>query len=48
MLTSDPTLVAFVDRFTKANRGRAYYSELENLGSFVLVDYMRNKRRRVR
>ena len=48
MLTSDPTLVDFVDRFTKANRGRAYYSELERLGSFVLVDYMRNKRRRVR
>jgi uncharacterized protein with von Willebrand factor type A (vWA) domain len=48
MLTSDPMLVDFVDRFTKANRGRAYYSELERLGSFVLVDYMRNKRRRVR
>jgi uncharacterized protein with von Willebrand factor type A (vWA) domain len=48
MLTTDPTLVDFVDTFTKANRGRAYYSELENLGSFVLVDYMRNKRRRVR
>jgi Ca-activated chloride channel family protein len=48
MLTTDPTLVEFVDRFTKANRGRAYYSELERLGSFVLVDYMKNKRRRVR
>jgi uncharacterized protein with von Willebrand factor type A (vWA) domain len=48
MLTTDPTLVDFVDTFTRANRGRAYYSELENLGSFVLVDYMRNKRRRVR
>jgi Ca-activated chloride channel homolog len=48
MLTTDPTLVDFVDRFTKANRGRAYFSELENLGSFVLIDYMKNKRRRVR
>ena len=48
MLTTDPLLVDFVDRFTKANRGRAYYSDLESLGSFVLVDYMRNKRRRVR
>lgn len=48
MLTTDPTLVDFVDRFTKANHGRAYYSELERLGSFVLVDYMKNKRRRVR
>jgi uncharacterized protein with von Willebrand factor type A (vWA) domain len=48
MLTTDPTLVDFVDRFTKTNRGRAYYSELDRLGSFVLVDYMKNKRRRVR
>lgn len=48
MLTSDPTLVEFIDRFTQVNRGRAYYSELDQLGSFVLVDYVRNRRRRVR
>jgi uncharacterized protein with von Willebrand factor type A (vWA) domain len=48
MLTTDPLLVEFVERFTEVNRGRAYYSELDRLGSFVLVDYMRNRRRRVR
>lgn len=48
MLTSDPLLVDFVERFTQANRGRAYYSELDALGSFVLVDYVRNRRRKVR
>lgn len=48
MLTSDPTLVEFVERFTQVNRGRAYYSELDRLGSFVLVDYIENRRRRVR
>ncbi len=48
MLTSDPTLVEFVDTFTQVNRGRAYYSELDKLGSFVLVDYVRNRKRRVR
>jgi uncharacterized protein with von Willebrand factor type A (vWA) domain len=47
MLTSDPLLVDFVERFTKTNRGRAYYSQLDRLGSFVLVDYVRNRRRRV-
>jgi uncharacterized protein with von Willebrand factor type A (vWA) domain len=48
MLTSDPTLVEFVDTFTQVNRGRAYYSQLDQLGSFVLVDYVRNRRRRMR
>jgi uncharacterized protein with von Willebrand factor type A (vWA) domain len=48
MLTTDPTLVEFVDQFTQVNRGRAYYSELGKLGSFVLVDYVQNRRRRVR
>ena len=48
MLTTDPTLVDFVERFTQANKGRAYYSELEELGSFVLVDYLKNRKRRVR
>lgn len=47
MLTSDPMLVDFVERFTKVNRGRAYFSQLDRLGSFVLVDYLRNRRRRV-
>ena len=48
MLTNDPTLMDFVDRFTRANHGRAYYSDLDELGSFVLVDYVKNRRRRVR
>lgn len=48
MLTSEPLLVDFVERFTRLNKGRAYYSELDELGSFVLVDYMKNRRRRVR
>ena len=47
MLTSDPLLVDFVERFTRVNHGRAYYSQLDRLGSFVLVDYVRNRRRRV-
>jgi uncharacterized protein with von Willebrand factor type A (vWA) domain len=48
MLTTDPLLVDFVERFTEINRGRAYYSELDRLGSFVLVDYVKNRKRRVR
>jgi len=48
MLTSDPTLVEFVERFTRTNKGRAYFSAPDRLQPFVLVDYVRNRRRRVR
>jgi uncharacterized protein with von Willebrand factor type A (vWA) domain len=48
MLTDDPTLVEFIDRFTRTNRGRAYYSRADRLGDFVLVDYIRNRKRRGR
>lgn len=46
MLTEDPYLTRFVEQFTAANRGRAYYSGCDDLGSFVFVDYIHNRRRR--
>ena len=46
MLTDDPTLVEFVEELTRTNRGRAYFTRPERLGDFVLVDYLRNRRRR--
>lgn len=48
MIAHDPDLVEFVERLTKINRGRAYYSSLENLGEFLFVDYLQNRRRKVR
>lgn len=47
MITSDPTLRDFVDRMAKANKGRAYYADLDNLGSFVFTDYLRNRKKQV-
>jgi Ca-activated chloride channel family protein len=47
MLTDDPYLVDFVDRFTRENRGQAYYATPDDLGSALLVDYVRNRKRRV-
>jgi len=47
MVTQDPYLVRFVERFTQLNKGRAYYSDLESLGSYLFVDYSQNRRRRV-
>jgi uncharacterized protein with von Willebrand factor type A (vWA) domain len=46
MVASDPYLIEFVEALTKANQGRAYYSTLSNLGEFVFVDYIRNRRKR--
>ncbi|MGH7725531.1 MAG: vWA domain-containing protein [Candidatus Eiseniibacteriota bacterium] len=48
MVTDDPQLQQFVEKFTQLNRGRAYFADLENLGSYVLKDFVRNRRKRVR
>ena len=47
MLTSDPTLKRFVEEFTEACQGRAWFADSARLEGFVLVDFMRNRRRRV-
>ncbi|MBT8401681.1 MAG: VWA domain-containing protein [Rhodothermia bacterium] len=48
MVARDPYLQQFVHKLTEANQGRAYYASLDNLGSFIFEDYVRNRRRRVR
>jgi uncharacterized protein with von Willebrand factor type A (vWA) domain len=47
MLENNYQLVNFVDRLTRINRGRAFYSSSSNLGEYVLVDYVQNRRKRV-
>ncbi|MEE9187359.1 MAG: VWA domain-containing protein [Bacteroidota bacterium] len=47
MVARDPYLVNFVEELTRANRGRAYYSSLSNLGEYLFVDYIRNRRKRI-
>ena len=46
MIARDPYLVRFVDHFTKANNGKAFYSSLDGLGEFIFLDYKDGKRRR--
>ena len=48
MIAQDPYLQAFVRQFTEVNGGKAFYSSLDGLGSFVFEDYERNKRKTVR
>ena len=47
MLERQPDLLAFIDQLTRINKGRAFYTDSRNLGKFVMVDYLRNRRRRV-
>lgn len=46
MIARDPYLVQFVDQFTRANNGKAFYSSLQGLGEFIFRDYKSNKNRR--
>lgn len=48
MIATDTFLQQFVDQLTKVNRGRAYFASPDNLGEFLLTDYIRNRRSRVR
>jgi len=48
MIATDPWLQQFVEQLTKVNRGRAYFASPDNLGEFILADYIRNRRQRVR
>lgn len=47
MITSDPYLKDFVDKLTRSNKGRAYYASLDNLGSFIFTDYLKNRKKQV-
>ncbi|HRG21909.1 MAG TPA: VWA domain-containing protein, partial [Saprospiraceae bacterium] len=44
MIARDPYLVQFVDQFTAANGGKAFYSSLQGLGEFIFMDYKQQKR----
>lgn len=43
MIAEDDYLIEFVKEFTKANKGKAYYSSLNNLGEKVFTDYIKRK-----
>ncbi len=47
MLENSYQLINFVDKITRINRGRAFYSAPDRLGEYVLVDYVSNRRKRV-
>jgi Ca-activated chloride channel family protein len=48
MIATDAYLQEFVREFTEINQGKAFYSNLDQLGEFIFQDYERNRRKRVR
>ncbi len=48
MLDPDAGLRGFVDRMTELNKGRAFFTNPENLGDYVLVDFIEHKRKLIR
>ena len=48
MLERGHYLIDFVEQMTKINRGRAFYATPERLGEYILVDYVDNKRKKVK
>jgi uncharacterized protein with von Willebrand factor type A (vWA) domain len=47
MLWDDPTLKHFVNQMATINRGRAFFTSPDDLGEYVLIDYLNNRRKRV-
>ena len=46
MLARDPYLVRFVERVSQIGRGKAYFASTLTLGQYVMMDFLRGKRRR--
>lgn len=45
MIASDPYLKKFVQELTETAGGKAYYSNLDGLGSFVFEDFQKNRKK---
>ena len=48
MLDPNPYLSEFVEKMSQLNGGRAFFTTPENLGDYVLVDFLNNKREMLR
>ena len=48
MLGMDYYRMGFVDRLTRMNTGRVFYTSPNEIGNYIVVDYLANKRKRLR
>jgi Ca-activated chloride channel family protein len=47
MLARDPYLVKFVQKVTEIARGKAYFTTTLTLGQYIMMDFLKRKRKRV-
>jgi uncharacterized protein with von Willebrand factor type A (vWA) domain len=47
MLGQDYYMERFVNELTRINRGRAFFTSPENIGDYILVDYLTNRRKKI-
>ncbi|MEX0721925.1 MAG: VWA domain-containing protein [Balneolaceae bacterium] len=48
MIAQDPYLQSFVRELTEANKGKAYFASLGELGGYIFEDYIRNRKKNVK
>lgn len=48
MIANDPYLQQFVNYFTEANQGKAFYTGLKGLGEMIFEDYETNRKKRIK
>ncbi len=48
MIAQDPYLKQFVQAFTKANQGKAFYTGLQGLGEMIFEDYETNRKKNIK
>jgi uncharacterized protein with von Willebrand factor type A (vWA) domain len=48
MLGADYYRQGFVDQLSRMNTGRVFYTTPDQMGNYIMVDYLNNKRKRVR
>ena len=48
MIAQDPYLKQFVETFTQANQGKAFYTGLKGLGEMIFEDYETNRKKRLK
>jgi uncharacterized protein with von Willebrand factor type A (vWA) domain len=48
MIAQDRYLMQFVEEFTKANQGKAFYTGIKGLGEMIFEDYETNRKKRIK
>ena len=47
MIAQDPYLKEFIQKFTEANKGKAFFTGLKGLGEMIFEDYEQNRKKRL-